>query len=234
MSFTRSENEQRQERILDAAADVIIRYGYDKTTMSDIAAEAGVTRAILYLHFDSKEQLFEALLYRETRQYTAAWLKAIQADPQGGTLAGVFRSVLAAVDRSPFLSAMLKQDRRVFGQYLRKPGNLFESLQSASIWRDTLQELQAVGAIRADVRPAVMAHVMNALSLGLLASQDYPSLEEPPPFEDILETVALMLERTLTPEDGGNRAAGQAILQRIASAASSSFNPSSEPASHEP
>ena len=39
-----SDNNERQQQILDAAAAVIIRLGYDKATMSDIAEEAGASR----------------------------------------------------------------------------------------------------------------------------------------------------------------------------------------------
>jgi AcrR family transcriptional regulator len=41
------ENAAREQQILDAASDLFIRYGYDKTTMQDIAEHAGVTRAIV-------------------------------------------------------------------------------------------------------------------------------------------------------------------------------------------
>ncbi len=37
------DNDERQKQILDAAATVIIRLGYDKATMSDIAEEAGAS-----------------------------------------------------------------------------------------------------------------------------------------------------------------------------------------------
>lgn len=213
----------REKLILDAAADLIIRYGYDKTRMSDVADAAGVTRAIVYQHFKSKEGLFEALLYHETKTYMQAWLEGIESNPEGGTLAGVFRSSLSAVKRSPFMSAMLKRDRRVFGSYVRTPDNLFEPMQSNTIWVETLHSLQQVGAIRSDVVPEVMAHIMNALSLGLIAIESDKISGETPPFDDILETVAIIIDRTLMPKDGGNQEAGKAIILRLAHAAQSQF-----------
>src|SRR5690348_220890 len=63
-----SDNDERQEQLLRAAAVVIIRQGYDKTTMSDIADEAGVSRGTVYLYFKGKEELLEALLYWEWMQ----------------------------------------------------------------------------------------------------------------------------------------------------------------------
>ena len=48
------------EQILDAALTVFHQYGYGKTTMQDIARAARLSRAALYLHFPTKEDLFRA------------------------------------------------------------------------------------------------------------------------------------------------------------------------------
>jgi AcrR family transcriptional regulator len=50
----------RSEQILDAALSVFCQYGYGKTTMQDVARAAGMSRAALYLHFPTKEELFRA------------------------------------------------------------------------------------------------------------------------------------------------------------------------------
>ena len=59
-------NQERADRILDAASKLIVHYGYDKTTVSDIAREAGVSKGAIYLHWASKDDLFEALIFRES------------------------------------------------------------------------------------------------------------------------------------------------------------------------
>ncbi|MDF0699386.1 helix-turn-helix domain containing protein [Rhizobium sp. MC63] len=54
-------NEDRKSaHILDSALPVFARYGFQKTTMADIARAAGISRASLYLAFNSKEELFRA------------------------------------------------------------------------------------------------------------------------------------------------------------------------------
>jgi AcrR family transcriptional regulator len=52
--------DDRTGHILDAALTVFCQYGYGKTTMQDVARAAGISRAALYLHFASKEDLFRA------------------------------------------------------------------------------------------------------------------------------------------------------------------------------
>src|SRR4030095_7103104 len=50
-----------RERILAAALTRFARYGFRRTSMADIAAEAGLSRAALYLQFPNKEAIFRGL-----------------------------------------------------------------------------------------------------------------------------------------------------------------------------
>jgi AcrR family transcriptional regulator len=52
----------RRAQIIDAAAEVIGRQGYAHTSLKDIAIAAGVTPALIYHYFDSKEDLLLALM----------------------------------------------------------------------------------------------------------------------------------------------------------------------------
>jgi TetR/AcrR family acrAB operon transcriptional repressor len=231
LASSKSEQEAREQHILDATAALIMRQGYDKTTMSDVADEVGVSRGIVYLHFDSKEKLFEALIQREVLQYAQTWLEHIEADPRGGTIGGIYRAVLYAINSRPLMAAMMKRDRRVVGSYLRKPGNMFSSMQSSSMNIDFLQALQAAGAVRQDVDPLLMSHIMDILSYGLITVGDFRQPEELPPYETVMETIADMLDRLLTPDDGGNSEAGKAVIRQLAAAARTQFEqmkPSSE------
>jgi AcrR family transcriptional regulator len=228
---SKSEHEAREQRILDAAASLLMRQGYDKTTMSDIADEVGVSRGILYLHFDTKEKLIETLAYREIQHYVATWLEHIEADPRGGTIGGIYRAVSYAINSRPLLAAMMRRDRRVVGSYLRKPDNFFATLQSSSIGAGFLEALQEVGAVRKDVDSAVMSHIMDILSYGLLTIQDFKSPDTFPPFDVVMETLANMLDHILTPSDGGNSDAGKAVIRQLAAATQQQFEqikPSSE------
>jgi AcrR family transcriptional regulator len=56
----------RRESILVAAAERFAARGYDATSLDEIAAEAGVTKPILYRHFGSKQDLYLALLARHS------------------------------------------------------------------------------------------------------------------------------------------------------------------------
>jgi len=53
-----------RERILDAATDLFIEEGYDKASLREIAERVGFTKAALYYHFRSKEDILSALHQR--------------------------------------------------------------------------------------------------------------------------------------------------------------------------
>ena len=52
----------RREQILDVALEVFARSGFHGSSMNDVAEAAGVTKPVLYQHFDSKRELYQALL----------------------------------------------------------------------------------------------------------------------------------------------------------------------------
>jgi AcrR family transcriptional regulator len=216
----KSDNEAREQRILDAAATLFTHYGYDKTTVSDIAQEAGVSKGAIYLHFESKDDLFEALLMREIEKYTENWLELIEADPRGGTMAGVYKNTLYALNQSPFMSAIFKQDRHIMGNYVRKPGNLFQDRKNQSMRHEFLKMMQDAGAVRQDIDPKVTAHIMNMLAYGLVGMDEVMHADDIPPTDDIIEAIADMMDKALTPPDGGNSEAGKAIIRQILTASS--------------
>ena len=53
---------ERARLILKAAARVFAEDGFAAASMDGIAAQAGITKAILYRHFESKQELFDAVL----------------------------------------------------------------------------------------------------------------------------------------------------------------------------
>lgn len=52
----------RTDQIADAALRLFARYGYKRSAMDDIAREAGLAKATLYLHFKGKDDVFRAML----------------------------------------------------------------------------------------------------------------------------------------------------------------------------
>ena len=67
-------------KILDAARDRMHHYGFKKTTIDEIAADAGVGKGTVYLYFDSKEDLALAILV-QFKERTILRMQDIGRDP---------------------------------------------------------------------------------------------------------------------------------------------------------
>ena len=68
---------QRREQLIEVATKLFAKWGYEATTTAKIAEEAGVTEPILYRHFDSKQELFVAIVRSVSEQTMAHWAEII-------------------------------------------------------------------------------------------------------------------------------------------------------------
>jgi len=69
-----------RQKILDAAEQRLWHYGFKKTTIDEIASDAGVGKGTVYLHFEGKEDIGLAIMarYKET---SLEGIEAIASDP---------------------------------------------------------------------------------------------------------------------------------------------------------
>ncbi|MBV8473219.1 MAG: TetR/AcrR family transcriptional regulator [Hyphomicrobiales bacterium] len=58
----------KRRQVMDGARAAFLNAGFDGASMNDIARAAGVSKGTLYAYFDSKEQLFEALIREDKEQ----------------------------------------------------------------------------------------------------------------------------------------------------------------------
>ncbi len=73
----------RREQILDVSVQVFAHRGFHSTSMNDVADAAGVTKPVLYQHFDSKQDLYLALLDEAGNRLRTAVTKAVASAASG-------------------------------------------------------------------------------------------------------------------------------------------------------
>lgn len=66
---TKEEAEMTRQRLLDAAERVFHARGVSRSSLEDVAREAGLTRGAIYWHFKDKVALFEAVLARAVQSF---------------------------------------------------------------------------------------------------------------------------------------------------------------------
>jgi len=90
-------SEETRGRILEAALSVFRERGFDKATMREIAAQAGVAVGAAYYYFDSKDALVMAFYERAQGEMHAQIEAALDAAPSGSkTLEARLRAIISA------------------------------------------------------------------------------------------------------------------------------------------
>jgi AcrR family transcriptional regulator len=147
---------ERREQILAAATRAFARAGFAATSLDDIAAAAGISRAILYRHFDSKTDLYRAVLDRAgarlasavgTRDFTAdsvdALVGAAAGDPDG------FRLLFRHAAREPEFRDEMDQFRKAMVTIARRELAAMIPDSSWAAWAARLVPTVAVEAVMA-------------------------------------------------------------------------------------
>ncbi|GLX71047.1 TetR family transcriptional regulator [Paenibacillus glycanilyticus] len=67
--ISNDQKEQRRLQILEAGKRVFTAKGYAEATLKDIVEETGMSRGWIYLYFQTKEEIFEALLDYQDAEY---------------------------------------------------------------------------------------------------------------------------------------------------------------------
>ncbi|GHO46900.1 TetR family transcriptional regulator [Ktedonospora formicarum] len=216
---TRMKREARAQHILDAALNLILRNGYDKTTIEDIAREAGVGKGTLYLHWTTRETLFSDLILREKIAMAEDIRQRLGSDPEGATLHSLLKHAALALLQRPLLKAVLLQDTVVFGKFIQREQNSAISTQVLTGFTNYLETLREQGLVRSDLTPHLLTSLFGSIFLGFFLAQpllpDAMALSK----EKLAELIAETGQRTLEPSDpapsGALHIASQALTQYL-------------------
>ena len=185
---------ERREQILSAATRAFARAGFAATSLDDLATEAGVTRVILYRHFESKADLYRAVL-RRARDRLAA------ATGSPGFHAASVEALLAAAADEPAAFRLLFHHAAREPEFRQEMDELrAESVavahhhlagmiadQAWARWASTLVPTVAVEAVMAWLdagqpdRATAAARIGAAISGVIGAAQTTPGDESSPP-----------------------------------------------------
>ncbi len=195
----RSRREQRAERILDAAAELMLRWGYNKTTIDDIVRLAGVPKGTIYLHWKTREDLFLALMEREYTRLIEDARQRIVSDPDGGTMWGITKHAMLATMKSPLMKAVMLRDTELMGEWLHKEYARASFIEQIAQPLALLEHYQTRGVVRDDIDPRKMVYILKAISIGFLVIDQYMPGDFKYSDEEVAEMTAEVIQRTFVP-----------------------------------
>jgi AcrR family transcriptional regulator len=161
-----SKREARAHRILDAASALILRWGYNKTTVEDISKQAGVAKGTIYLHWKTREELFMALMKREKIAMAEDIKQRITEDPAGSTLRGILKHTALALMKRPLLKAVLLLDMEVIGKLAHSEHRSAAYAERLAGFKTYLEFLREHDLVRTDLSLQAQVYMFSAIFVG--------------------------------------------------------------------
>ena len=187
----------RRARILDAAERCFVRAGFHRTTMQDVAAEAGMSPGNLYRYFRSKDMIVAGLAERDRTQMAAEFTALSQAPDFVSAFAELGRRHFAQEPRERAILCL-----EIWAEATRNPD--FAAM-TAEFERDVvgrisglIAEAQSRGALKTRSDPRSIALVISALADGLFVRRAIaPSFDPEREVASIMKVIGAMLDGTI-------------------------------------
>jgi AcrR family transcriptional regulator len=178
MSPHRGDAESRRSAILDAALRVFGQYGYRRTSMDDLAREAGIGKGTIYLSFASKDEVFQALSQRLSERMLADARSArhqpgTTADKLAAMSAAWFGTYIETIWNSPHAAELMDAKHRLSADLVAPSMSQFRRLVC-----DVIAEAAATGELDlepAGLTPDAAAELLIAGGRGLESSAASPA-----------------------------------------------------------
>jgi AcrR family transcriptional regulator len=143
MAIMRDDNDDtldRRSRMLESARAAFLRFGFERSSMADIAAGAGVSRTALYHYFPSKEEVLRSVVEDLNAASLAAAAEALEksADLEEalrGLLEAKFGRVLARIGVSPHGMELVDATHRLTGPLIHAADDAFHALVTKALRR---------------------------------------------------------------------------------------------------
>jgi TetR/AcrR family transcriptional regulator, fatty acid metabolism regulator protein len=194
------QREEREQLILRAAYELIQEKGGAEVTMEEIAAKVGISRAAIYLHFPSKEDLILVMMERGMRSFVESLRAKLDAPgtPKEKLRAAMGQVFQSFADRQAF--SELFQNRELMRRMAEKRETITRH------WEEPMQRIASVideGKAAGEFDPTVPTSVMLGILSGLFASHrtQYLHPEEQLPPEVFAEYVSRFFFKGAAPDN---------------------------------
>jgi len=165
--FNEEEKTQIRAKLLAEGKDLFIRFGLKKTGIAELTEAAGISQGAFYLFFNSKEELYFAILEQEERVIRERFVKWLgKAEPLNRSKFRDFlRLALQVLEENPLLRRLWLE--KEFDDLLNKlPSSLMEqhTTRDTEVLEPLIKHWQEAGYM-VEGSPEVIAGVIRALFL---------------------------------------------------------------------
>lgn len=213
-SLGREEAALREQRILDAAGELLLRWGYRRITVEDIAARSGVGKGTVYLHWKTKQELFATLLLREVAGVTRELIAGMRADPAEVLLHRVMRASYLAIMRRPLARAFYTRDIDTLGTLATSEQLQDRQRFSDGLFIEYLDLLRDHRLLRTGIDRETQVYALNAAGAGFFFTEQFLPPEGQLPLERKAAAFAEVIRLAFEPAGDPDAAALRDVAPR--------------------
>lgn len=159
----------RAERILDSARELLVKWGYKRVTIEDIAGRAGIGKGTVYLHWISREEMYYAVILRDYLKALKSLIDDMRQDVRETLPHRVVRAKYLAAMSDPVLRALFASDPDLIGKLAK--GDLGEKLAQLNvISSDYLRILLEHHIVRPEFTVSTLSYGISAITHGFLSA----------------------------------------------------------------
>ena len=199
----RSKRHERAHRILDAAAELVQRWGYKKTTIDDIAKQAKVAKGTIYLHRKNREDLFMALFLREALNAGYEMFERMKSEPEGFLFHNQTKHSIYVTMSRPLITALFLGDAEILGELLHSNHPVLSQLMrsKAVASEESFELMRSKGAIRTDMSIVQQMYTYSAIIMGFMTVERYIPGRYAISLEEVVDALARTIRLTFEPDE---------------------------------
>jgi AcrR family transcriptional regulator len=208
------DRQARAARILDVTAELLLRHGYRRVTIDDIARHADIGKGTIYLHWKTRDDLFKAVFEREVLQALEELLGALRQDAGAWRLHRLARSYFLAIMRRPLLRAVFLADAELLGK-LARPASGARENRHRLVSHAYVELLAEHGLLRDDLDADAVAYAFLATLEGFIQAEATASEWQGSGIQERSELLARTVQRAFETGHSLSPAAEQTIAARV-------------------
>lgn len=159
--------------ILEKAEPILLKYGYSKSTIDDIASAAKLGKGTIYLHWKSKDDLFQSLFYKIFAEIVYQVLMEVQKDKNIIHFDIFVTKIYRACYDRELIAALFTEDTKLLGRFLDKKRSSESQEMKLKSLMNSLRMYRQYHLIKEDIPIEAQAHTIYLLLIGIFTYDNY-------------------------------------------------------------
>src|SRR3989337_4325952 len=159
----RRRREETRGRLMEAAIAIFARSGFDRATVDEIVREAGFSKGAFYVHFESKEDLFWAMLEERISRQQETFRRAVgHTQPLADNVRMILSGVFGLLREDPLWGSLFPE----FGAHALRNEKVRQRLAAMYLrWRELIAQILSEGRRAGRIRTGIDVKLIGTVPI---------------------------------------------------------------------